>query len=114
MPAWKIYYDCDCKLCIASKGILVQWAQKANQPLEVFCLGSLESEEPNFNKVSFALVIEDKTYRAEKTWFELVKIAPWYLRWTYYFKNYRIMQWFAKKAYRYIAKNRYKWFGKIN
>ncbi len=75
--------------------------------------GTLASEVENGLAAGnwMILEIDGRPYLGYAAWLEIMKIAPWPLRWIYWFRNFPPFRWAAKIGYGIVAKYRLKWFG---
>jgi predicted DCC family thiol-disulfide oxidoreductase YuxK len=108
---WLLFYDASCNLCHQSMKRLKAWARSAGQPLEVHTLqGSLALQRGYRDEM--VLEVDGQTYRAGEAWLEVMRIAPWYLRWVSLARQTRPTRWIAVTFYNFVAANRHKFLGR--
>jgi predicted DCC family thiol-disulfide oxidoreductase YuxK len=111
MEPWHLYYDGGCNLCNKSKLVYEKWAQKAGIPFIAEPLMSTSGLEKGFTGDQMILERDGVQYSASNAWLELMRLAPWYLRWIYWTRNAPILRPIYKFFYNKVAHNRIKWFG---
>lgn len=108
--AWKLFYDGGCNLCHTSKLRVETWARRRNFPLD---LEILQSEEGIAKGYGAAMVLETErgVFVAADAWLEIMRIAPWYLRWIQWLGKVPLVRPMMAWGYSVVAKYRYRWFG---
>ena len=108
---WKLFYDGGCNLCHASQLRVERWAKKRNFPLEVEILQSDEGIAKGYGD-AMVLETERGALYAADAWLEIMKIAPWPLRWLHGLGKVPLIRPVLAWGYRVVAKYRYRWFGR--
>lgn len=111
-PSLTILYDAHCRLCVASRTRLERWATADRlrfvpiQDPEARSLAPGKTAEDLQGEMH---VVEDgRVYGGADGWFRILRLAPLELAWLRAAPRF-----LAASAYRLIARNRYRWFGRI-
>lgn len=104
---WKVYYDAGCNVCHHSQLRMVKWAQKRGQSLEAIPLQSEEAAAKGYAD-EMVVEIDGKPFFRHEGWAQVLKLAPWYLRWVGVFSGTAPFRW----TYNFVAKWRYRLFGR--
>lgn len=108
--AWKLFYDGGCNLCHSSKLRVERWAERRAVPLQVDVLQSDEGIAKGYGK-AMVLETERGPLFAADAWLELMRIAPWYLRWIHGLARVQFLKPLLSWGYGVVERNRYRWFG---
>ncbi len=111
MP-WILFYDGGCNLCHASQLRVERWAIKAGQELRATPLQSEEGIAKGYPMDGMVLEADGVVYSGGDAWLELMKVAPWYLRWLFPIRKIPAIRELLKWGYGIVAKYRHKWFGR--
>lgn len=108
-----ILYDGTCVLCRRSKERLETWPTAAS--MRFLALQSPEARAlvPGMDEKAYLgamhVVVDGRVYSAHEGWFRIMRLAPLPLA----LGAALTPRWFAKPVYAWIARNRYRWFGKV-
>ena len=108
-----ILYDSTCVLCARSKARLDSWPT-ANQ-MRLVAIQSPEAKEyvpdvpPESLMGQMHVIEEGRVYGGADGWYRIMKVGPLGLAWLAWVTP----KWMARPVYGVIARNRYRWFGKI-
>lgn len=108
-----ILYDGTCVLCRGSKERLEKWRTApsmrflALQTDEARML--LPAMDPKTYLGAMHVVEEGKVFSAHEGWYRLMRLAPLPLA----LGAALTPRWLAKPLYAWVARNRYRWFGKV-
>lgn len=112
-PALTILYDAHCRLCAASRARLERWATADR--IRFVPIQDPEAQALAPGKTAADLqgemhVVEDgRVYGGADGWFRILRLAPMELAWLRAAPRF-----LATAVYRVIARNRYRWFGRID
>ena len=108
-----ILYDATCVLCTRSKGQLERWGTAAS--LRFLALQSPEARAlvPSMDEKTYLgamhVVEEGKIHSAHEGWFRIMRFAPLPAA----LAAALTPRWIAAPLYAWVARNRYRWFGKV-
>jgi predicted DCC family thiol-disulfide oxidoreductase YuxK len=108
-----ILYDATCVLCTRSKQKLEKW--RTSESMRFLALQSPEARAllPGMDEKSYMgamhVVEEGKVYSAHEGWFRIMRLSPLPLA----LGAALIPTWLARPFYAWIARNRFRWFGKV-
>lgn len=112
-PSLTVLYDAHCRLCLASRSRLERWATADRlrfvpiQDPEAPALAPGKSASDLQGEMH---VVEDgRVYGGADGWFHILRLAPLELAWLR-----AAPRSLATAAYRLIARNRYRWFGRVD
>ena len=111
-PSLTILYDAHCRLCVGSRARLERWATADRlrfvpiQDPEAPALAPGRSEADLQGQMH---VVEDgRVYGGAEGWFRILRLAPLELAWLRAAPRF-----LATAVYRLVARNRYRWFGRV-
>ena len=111
--AVSILYDGHCVLCTRSKGKLEKWRTAPSMrflELQSPEARALVPEMEEGRYLGAMHVVEDgKVYSAHEGWFRLMRLAPLPLA----LLALMTPTFIARPLYAWVARNRYRWFGKV-
>ena len=108
-----ILYDATCVLCVGSKKKLESWATAGSmrfvaiQSPDAKALVPGVSEEQLYGAMH--VVEEGRVTGGADGWFRIMRLAPLTMAWVAWFTPLVV----ARPVYRWIARNRYRWFGRV-
>ena len=108
-----ILYDAQCVLCTRSKARLETWRTAGS--MRFLALQSPEARAllPGMDERQYMgamhVVEEGKVYSAHDGWFRIMRLSPLPLA----LGASLTPSWLARPIYAWVARNRYRWFGKV-
>ena len=112
-PSLTILYDAHCRLCAGSRARLERWATADRLRFVDLQDPEAPALAPGKSPADLAgemhVVEEGRVFGGADGWFRILRLAPLELAW---------LRWaprgLAAAAYRLVARNRYRWFGRID
>ena len=108
-----VLYDATCVLCMRSKSRLETWRTAGS--MKFLALQSDEARallpgmDPKTYMGAMHVVEEEKVFSAHEAWYRLMRLAPLPLA----LAAALTPRWLARPAYAWIARNRFRWFGRV-
>jgi len=108
-----VLYDATCVLCMRSKARLESWRTAGSMKFLALqtdeARALLPGMDPQVYLGAMHVVEEGGVFSAHEGWFRIMRLAPLPLA----VAAALTPRWFARPMYAWIARNRYRWFGKV-
>lgn len=120
-PAWwprvdaplTILYDATCVLCTRSKASLERWATAPSMRFLALQTPEARAMLPGMDEKTYLGAMhvgeQGRVYSAHEGWFRIMRLAPLPLA----LAAALVPAALAKPVYGWVARNRYRWFGKV-
>jgi predicted DCC family thiol-disulfide oxidoreductase YuxK len=108
-----VLYDGTCVLCRGSKERLEKWPTAGSMKFLALQSDEARALVPGMDPKTYLgamHVVEDgKVFSAHEGWYRIMRLAPLPLA----LVAALTPRWFARPVYAWIARNRYRWFGRV-